>query len=339
VTPDPATVGAGGKQQFTAVGKDAAGNVVPFTPTWSVVNGGGTIDAGTGLFTAGTIPGTFNNTVTATSGTVSGTATAVVTPGSLASILVTPDPSTVGPGGTQQFTAIGKDAAGNVVPFTVTWSVVNGGGTINGSGLFTAGTNAGSFPNTVVATSGSISGNADVIVTPGVLATITVTPDPATLRTHGTQQFTAVGKDAAGNVVAITPVWSIVNGGGTVDAASGRFTAGATAGTFSNTVRATSGTVSGTATAIVTPGPLASITVTPNPATVKRGDKVQFKAVGADADGNSVPVTPTWSVVNGGGTISASGLFTAGATTGTFTNSVTATGGAVSGSATVKVTL
>lgn len=56
--------------------------------------------------------------------------------------------------------------------------------------------------------------------------------------------------------MAITPVWSVVNGGGTINSSTGLFTAGLVAGTFSNTVRATSGTVSGTATVIVTAAPV-----------------------------------------------------------------------------------
>ncbi|MDQ2668766.1 MAG: ice-binding family protein, partial [Gemmatimonadota bacterium] len=86
---------------------------------------------------------------------------------------------------------------------------------------------------------------------PPPLATIVVTPNPDTTQTGATQQFSAVGRDGNGNTVAIAPVWTVVNGGGTIDASTGRFTAGSTAGTYSNTVKATSGTVSGTATVVV----------------------------------------------------------------------------------------
>src|SRR5579864_240644 len=65
---------------------------------------------------------------------------------------------------------------------------------------------------------------------------------------------------------------------------------------------------------VSSPGSLASITVTPN-ATLAATATQQMVAVGYDADGRVVPITPTWSVVAGGGTISASGVFTAGAAT------------------------
>lgn len=90
----------------------------------------------------------------------------------------------------------------------------------------------------------------DLVLVGGALATITVTPDPVTLDVLTTQQFVAVGRDASNNVVAITPTWSVVNGGGTI-AGGGLFTAGGVAGTFTNTVRATSGALFGEAVVIV----------------------------------------------------------------------------------------
>lgn len=84
---------------------------------------------------------------------------------------------------------------------------------------------------------------------PSALALITVTPS-TTLPIGGTQQFTAVGTNGNNAVVAITPAWSVVSGGGTISG-TGLFTAGATAGTFTNTVRAQSGTRSGFASVIV----------------------------------------------------------------------------------------
>ena len=338
VTPNPLTLSAGASGGFTATGRDANGNVVAITPTWSVVAGGGSIST-TGMFTAGTTPGTFANTVRAASGAISGTATAIVTAGPLATITVTPTPATLTPGATQQFTATGRDANGNIVTVTPVWSIAAGGGTLNGTGLFTAGSTTGTYANTVRATSGSIAGSATVVVTAGALATITVTPNPVSKDIGETQQFTAVGRDASGNVIAIAPAWSVVAGGGTIGATSGLFTAGNAPGTYTNTVRASIGNLAGFATVQVTTGPLASITVTPNPVTVANNGSQQFIAIGRDAGGNTLVLTPVWSVVNGGGTINATtGLFTAGTTAGTFAGTVRATSGTVSGTATVTVT-
>jgi hypothetical protein len=347
VTPNPATMAVGAQQQFTAVGRDAGGNVVAITPVWSTTSPPGTIVAATGLFTAGTTVGSFANSVRATSGAIFGTATVNVTAGPLASLTVTPNPATLPIGAQQQFTAVGADAAGNPVAVTAVWSATSPPGTIDAAtGLFTAGNTTGAFANSVTATAGTLSATASVIVTAGALATITVTPNPETLGVGAQQQFTAVGRDAGGNVVPINPVWSTTNPPGTIHSGTGLFTAGNTAGTFSNSVRATAGGIFGTATVIVTSAPaapLATITVTPNPRTLETGDQQTFTAVGRDADGVVVAINPTWSVANGGGTIppgttGQTALFTAGNATGTFTSTVRATQGAISGSATVIVT-
>jgi hypothetical protein len=86
-------------------------------------------------------------------------------PPGLATITVTPSNPTVAAGGTQQFTAVGKDANGNVVPIDPTWSISSVDGTISGDGLFTAGTTTGNFPNAISAKVGNITGTASVTIT------------------------------------------------------------------------------------------------------------------------------------------------------------------------------
>ncbi|HEY8009913.1 MAG TPA: hypothetical protein VIE67_02845 [Rudaea sp.] len=173
---------------------------------------------------------------------------------------------------------------------------------------------------------------------PPVLTTITVSPASASVQTGGTKQFSATGYDQFGQPVSPQPTftWS-VSGGGSISA-SGLFTAGSTAG-GPFTVTAASGSVSGTASVTVTASPvLTTITVTPASASVQTGGTKQFSATGYDQFSQPVSPQPTfiWSV-SGGGSISASGLFTAGSTAGgPFT--VTATSGSVSGTANVTVT-
>jgi hypothetical protein len=264
----------------------------------------------------------------------------VSAPGSLSSLSIAPNPQTLPVGGTQQFSATGQDASGANMTVTPVWTVVAGGGTISSSGLFTAGTTTQTYSNTVKATSGGLSSTATVIVINGPLATIAVTPTPQSVVTGGSQQFIATGRDAGGNVVPLTAVWSVTSGGGSIVAGSGVFTAGSTTGTFTNTVKATSGTIAGMATVTVTSpaATLATISVTPNPASMLSNSTQQFAATGRDGAGNVFPISPVWSVVNGGGTIDGStGVFTAGAANGTFSNTIKATSGTVSGFATVTV--
>ena len=168
ISPTTATIAVGGTQQFTAVVKNSKGNVLNVAGIWSVT-GGGTITS-TGLFTAGSTPGT--STISVSCSGVTATATVTVTGGPLASIVVTPNPGTMLINTPLTYTASGRDAFGNTVPITgtVTWTVINGGGTIPAgtTGLtapFTAGNVTGTFANTVRASNGTLAGTADAIVT------------------------------------------------------------------------------------------------------------------------------------------------------------------------------
>src|SRR4051812_41506951 len=62
ISPNPQTITVNGKQQMTAVGLDDDGAVVTFTPTWTIVGGGGAISTD-GMFTPGGVPNTFTNTI------------------------------------------------------------------------------------------------------------------------------------------------------------------------------------------------------------------------------------------------------------------------------------
>ncbi len=204
VTPNPATMVVNGSQQFTATGRDYKGNVVSTSASWTVVAGGGTINAGSGMFSAGAATGTFTNTVRAAHEGLTATATVVVT-GPAVTLTVTPNPATLVVNTTQQFTATGRDALGNVVPTTATWSVVAGGGTINAtSGLFTAGAATGTFPNTVRAASGTLSATANVIV----VASLPPNPLPPTLGAAGT--FAVLGGQTVTNIGATTTIFGDV---------------------------------------------------------------------------------------------------------------------------------
>jgi hypothetical protein len=101
----------------------------------------------------------------ASGATVTSTVTALVNQ-TLTSIAVSPSSATVAVAGTRQFTASALDQFGS--PMTsqpaFTWAVT-GGGTINSSGLFTAGSGNGTF--TVSAASGGKTGTATVTVTTG----------------------------------------------------------------------------------------------------------------------------------------------------------------------------
>jgi len=94
-----------------------------------------------------------------------GAASYTILPGALAGAAVDPPEATLPPYGQQQFTAVGVDAWDNPIEgLDFAWEVVNGGGTIDASGLFTAGFDPGTYPDTVVATTGAFSDTATVTV-------------------------------------------------------------------------------------------------------------------------------------------------------------------------------
>jgi hypothetical protein len=86
-------------------------------------------------------------------------------PGALDHIGVTPASASVLPGGTQSFSALGYDAGNHPIPnLPIRWSVVNGGGSINMDGVFTAGSLPGSYSNTIRASYNSMNAYASVNV-------------------------------------------------------------------------------------------------------------------------------------------------------------------------------
>ncbi len=209
VSPTTATIPVTGTQQFTVVVKNAAGDVLAVTPTWSIVSGGGTITQ-SGLFTAGTLPGTTVIAVTCSGITVNATIT--VTTGAAVSIAVLPQTTTLFPGQTQTFTATVKDAQGNIITLAPTWTVPNPPGTIVANAgtmtaVFTAGGTLGSFPNTVSAcVNVTICDQADVIVVsppaPAALSGFTVLGRAAVTCTLGSIIGDVGAFQASGTVTA-----------------------------------------------------------------------------------------------------------------------------------------
>jgi hypothetical protein len=168
LTPSTATVAFGASQQYQVIGTYTDGSsqnltssvgwfAVPAT-TASVSNGGLVVGLGQG-----------NAVITAASGTIASTAALTVqapvtTNPNLVSIVVTPSPTSIPIGGSQQLIATGFYSDGSTQDLTtsVTWfSSSTAVASITSSGL-TAGIATGN--STITASSGSISGTAAVSV-------------------------------------------------------------------------------------------------------------------------------------------------------------------------------
>ncbi|MGD1078819.1 MAG: carboxypeptidase regulatory-like domain-containing protein [Candidatus Sulfotelmatobacter sp.] len=222
ISPTSATVTTGGTQQFTATLQNTSNTAV----TWQVngVTGGntttGTISS-SGLYTGpGTVPNPATVTVTAISQadpSKSASAQMTITPPAPVSVTISPTSATVTESGIQQFTATVTNCGNNC---GVNWSVTQGSGKVNSSGLYTA-------PNQQESDTVRAQAQADLTKTANASVTvppvgITISPTSATVAPNGTQQFTATVTGTVNTGVT----WSEV-GNGTVNQ-SGLYTAPST---------------------------------------------------------------------------------------------------------------
>jgi glucose/arabinose dehydrogenase/chitodextrinase len=161
--------GAGGTDYVARLAGNGNGGSAQ-TTTWRLFGVNlGTLAAGTHTLTIGGYNNkkTFHDEITdIVVDEVSMVVAAPPEPPVLTTIAVVPASVSVVPGGTQQFTAQGHDQHGSPMATAVTWDV-NGGGTIDAAGLFTAGAAGGPF--TVTARSGVIAGTAVVTVANRIL--------------------------------------------------------------------------------------------------------------------------------------------------------------------------
>ncbi|MFL5247483.1 MAG: choice-of-anchor D domain-containing protein, partial [Myxococcales bacterium] len=290
VSPGSVTVSPRGGQAFTASGGSGAGY------TWSLVTNasGGTIDASTGAYTAGSTP-SVNDVVRVTDSLGnSGDRNVTVTAG----LSILPATVTRAPRAAQAFTASGGSGTGYAWSLTTNGS----GGTIDPStGAYSAGA-AGSVLDVVRLTDslGSIA-TRNVAVTAGV----SITPGVAGMPPGGSQTFAARGGSGAGYA------WSLSTNasGGTIDAGTGGYRAGSTPG-VTDVVRAVD-SLGNVATASVSVTQGVSITASGTSAPPRGG--LSFAAHGGSGAGYAWSLSTNAS----GGTIdAASGAYTAGATPG-----------------------
>ena len=354
VSPNPVT---GTTAALSVLGADDGGET-NLTYTWATTgtppaavtfsaNGTNAAKATTATFTkAGTYA--FQVTVKDQPGlTATSTVSVVVNP-TLTSIVVSPSSASINTSATQQFTATARDqfATSLATQPSFTWTV-SGGGSVGTSGLFTAGTTAGG-PYTVTAQSGSVNGTASVTVTqpnaaPTIATAAAASPSPVT---GTTAALSVLGADDGGEA-NLTYTWATpgtppaavsfsANGTNAAKATTATFTK-AGSYTFQVTVKDQPGLTAASSVTVAVNQTLTSIVVSPSSATVNTSATQQFTATARDQFTTNLTTQPTFTwTVSGGGTISASGLFTAGTTAG-GPYTVTAKSGTISGIASVTV--
>ncbi|MBU0984379.1 MAG: right-handed parallel beta-helix repeat-containing protein, partial [candidate division Zixibacteria bacterium] len=235
ITPVLDTLKADSSYQFTVTALDTAG--MPADPgnlTWSHTFASGAIDD-TGLFVPDLVGSGEVSVESDIWGITGVTATMVVAPGMLDSLIVAPDRDTISADSTRSFTLTGHDANGNVTTDygTIDWTVEGGIGTIDAAGLFDATTVGAGFINAV--SSLGVSDKSDsVFVVAGEPATLEVLPANVSLGRISFRQFAANGYDADGNAIgALTDsvTWSTTDPGGAITS-GGLYRSGTVSGNY-----------------------------------------------------------------------------------------------------------
>lgn len=205
VAPSSSNIGVGASVQLGATVRSGATILTDRVVGWSSSNEAVATVSSTGRVTglkAGAV------TITATSEGVSGTAFVAV---GIASIVVSPTPTSVVARQTRQLTAVARDATNAIVagvPFQ--WSSASTAiATVDGNGLVT-GVAAGTVA--ISAAVGTVSGSASVSVTPQPVANVVVAPTTPNVAAGQSVQLTATLTDAAGNVLTGRVIqWSSSN--------------------------------------------------------------------------------------------------------------------------------
>lgn len=354
-TPSPVT---GTTTLLTVLGADGGGEP-NLTYTWAaIVKPGGsepTFSAnGTNAAKASTVTFdeagnyVFQVTIQNLGGATVTSSVSVTVNQTLTSITISPGSAALNLNATEAFSATAYDqfAAAMLSQPVINWSVASGVGSINSStGVYNSGPSAGSA--VVNATSGSVTGTADVSVTnaaPTIVAFAAAFPSPVT----GTSTALSVlGADDGGEanltyywITTGTPPAAVIFSANGNNSAKNTIATFSEAGNYTFEVTATdTGGLSATSSVSVTVSQtLTSIVVSPGSAALNENQTEQFTAVGYDQFGQLMSSQSgfVWARASGVGSITASGLYTA--PYGTGVSDITATSGLVSGSASISIT-
>jgi trimeric autotransporter adhesin len=294
VTPADAVLLLGTLQQFTATGTFSDGSVQDITDsvTWSSSNNSVVSIPAHGLATARALGSV---TISAISGSVTGSTTANVQSADLSFITIRPANKKIAQLTSQQFQAIGTYTDGSTHNITgqVSWTSSNTAvANIGNRGLakaLTPGT------TTITATLGSISGSTTLDVTNATIVSISVTPSGHTIAPGTKLAFTAIGlfSDNTTQVITRDSTWASDNHAVATVAGGGTATA---IGPGTANISATFDGVTGSAPLFVSSATLSSISVRPATALLAPTTSVQCVAIGTFSDGSTQVMTDivTW---------------------------------------------
>ncbi len=198
VSPATPTMTVGSALPLTAQLRDRSGNTISGgTVFWSSSDTSVASVTSAGVVTAHNVGAAQ---IAASIQGMSAIAAVTVVPVPVASVSVAPASVSITVGATASLTAVTYDSSGSALSGrTVVWaSSAPGVATVDASGHVT-GVAAGTA--TVTATSGGVTGSAQVVVSQAPVATVSVTPSSTTAGAHATVNLTAVITDANGHAL------------------------------------------------------------------------------------------------------------------------------------------
>ena len=320
LSPDSAEISEGEGLKLEAVAVRADGVELRESPlAWS--SDGGSVDGG-GWFSAAASGSYVVKAETAVG--VEGSAAVKVRPTRrvVTRVSVAPGSTTLSFGQSKKFDAIATYDDGSQKALQVSWSST--GGTIGSDGTYIAGSTTGNYQVVGRDKQSAAADTAFVSVTEPTVASVSVSPDPASLVSGATQQYVLTATMSDGTSRSIGAAWQAT--GGTISG-GGLYVAGGTAGSY-RVVASVAGTGVADTAAVTVAVPtvaLTQIVVNPGSASVPVRTSRQFSATAVYSDGSTRTPQVTWAAT--GGSVSAAGLYTAGATQGTYRVIATEPGG------------
>lgn len=300
VTPGTQTLFVGGEQDFQGQAVDGKGTPLSPQPaiTWSSSSSSiASVASSTGRVT-GVAVGT--STLTATSGSMTGTANITVVLKPVASVSIAPAIVTITIGVPTPLDATLRSADGQVLTGrSCTWSPTDATvlSVSSGGGASATVTGLKNGTTIVTATCEGRSGTAIVTAQNVPVASIVISPDPAVVEVQKTLQLSASVRDANNNVLSRTVTWSSSAAGvASVNATTGLVT-GVSTGTAE--ISATADGFTAKRTVTVGPKPIASITIEQSATKIYIGQDAIFIATAKAADGEVLRRgTFQWTVSN-----------------------------------------
>ena len=279
---------------------DANGNSREVVPEWSVGGSVGSID-GTTL----QVEQVGEGVLTARFDSLQANFSFRVVPGAPASVEVTPDQASLRAGDKTSFTAQVLNAEERVLAEPVEWSAQGDIGTIQADGTFQA---TGAGEGSVIATAGDATGSVPVTVAPGELTAIRIQLEDATFAAGDEIPLEAVGLDAYGNSLPVTPEWTVSAALGPIESEPARFLPRTVGAGF---LLASVDSIAAQQAIEVVPGSPAELELEPASANVVAGETLPFTTTVRDAFGNPIDATAALSLGADLGTLSEDGVFSA----------------------------